>query len=59
METYSTIAKWSRQVLSLKPMPTIILGNKCDTPDEKQEVREESFTELRATLKLEEKEVRV
>ena len=36
IDTFKTIEKWSRQVLSIKAMPTIILGNKCDMPEELQ-----------------------
>lgn len=32
-KTFETIERWCRQVINIKPMPMIIVGNKCDLPD--------------------------
>ena len=34
-DTFQTIESWNRQVLAIKQMPVIVLGNKCDMPIEK------------------------
>ena len=28
--TFATISEWCEQVINIKPMPLIIVGNKCD-----------------------------
>ena len=48
-KTFLTIEKWCQQVISLKPMPVIIVGNKCDKEDQ-IEVTAQMFEELSQSL---------
>ena len=48
-KTFLTIEKWCRQVVALKPMPVIIVGNKCDKESE-IEVTPQMFEELSQSL---------
>jgi len=43
------VSKWARQVLSVKPMPIIIVGNKADMP-EPHEVQQTDYDIMNGSL---------
>ena len=49
-DSFDSIEVWARQVLSLKLMPTVILGNKCDLPVERLTVFDSDFEKMNATF---------
>lgn len=57
-DSFDSIEGWARQVLSLKLMPTIILGNKCDLPPERLTVHDTDFAEMNAKFPAD-KEIRI